>query len=1002
MQLFAIIANAERLTLKGRHIVEIFLQQQIRRSLVQTYLEIFDGHLGTLQGKADEGRQRKRVSVNSVKILRICTEINSELDQKQKYIVLIRLIEFAFSSGEQVNDQEMEFLSTVAGVFNISSYEYDLCLELAGRKKDFIKDVQQFLIINSGKNKFKNARHLLNDTLEGNLFVLYIKQASILFVRYSGNAQLTLNGHPLPCDTVGVLSPGSVIRGSKAQPVYYSDVMRSFLEDSHNREISLHVNRVEYIFKNGKKGLNQISFSASSGNLVGIMGGSGAGKSTLLNILNSNLVPAKGDVLINGVNIHRNKKKLEGIIGFVPQDDLLMEDLTVFQNIFYNSKLCFGNLTELEITAKANALLDTLGLLEIKDLRVGDVLNKTISGGQRKRLNIALELIRTPSVLFVDEPTSGLSSLDSENVMDLLKQLSISGKLVFVVIHQPSSDIFKLFDKLLILDIGGYPIYYGSPVDSLIYFKRKANYADADISECETCGNINPEQVFSIIESKVVDEFGNSTPSRKFSPAEWNEFYNREFAEMPNDKSKVQDRLKSVFKKPSRFQQLLVFVKRDVLSKLNNTQYLLINFLEAPLLAFILAFFLKYFKAGGAYIFRDNLNLTAYIFMSVIVALFMGLTVSAEEIIRDRKILKRESFLNLSRSSYLLSKVLVQFLISAIQTFSFVIIGNLIFGIKGMFFDYWLVLFSVSCFSNLLGLNISSAFDSVVTIYILIPFLIIPQIILSGLIVKFENLNPVVTTQSKVPVAGELMASRWAFEALAVNQFKNNEYQKHFFETDKVMSNASYKKNIWMQIVNDKIDSLLSGKNNNYHNQILFLKNELQKEIKAGSIAGAQLISVLNSSAVSEAALIKLKAEIENIKKYYTTQFKNAERKRDSIVSAVSGGNPQLLTLLEKEYANENLKDWVMNNTGFETPVVINNNELTYMLQPVYHDGNPNSFIRAQYFVSRKNVFGKYFDTYPVNIAVIWFMTLSLSIMLYYDVFKKIINAGNVFENRKK
>ena len=102
-------------------------------------------------------------------------------------------------------------------------------------------------------------------------------------------------------------------------------------------------------------------------------------------------------------------------------------------------------------------------------------LDKTISGGQRKRLNISLELIREPSVLFLDEPTSGLSSRDSENIMDLLKQLTLKGKLVFVVIHQPSSEIFKMFDKLIILDVGGYPIYYGNPVDSVIYFKKYIN-----------------------------------------------------------------------------------------------------------------------------------------------------------------------------------------------------------------------------------------------------------------------------------------------------------------------------------------------------------------------------------------------------------------------------------------------------------------------------------------------------------------------------------------------
>src|SRR3972149_4173186 len=156
----------------------------------------------------------------------------------------------------------------------------------------------------------------------------------------------------------------------------------------------------------------------------------------------------------------------------IPQDDLLIEELTVFQNLFYNAKLCFDNLTDFEITERVNAVLSDLGLFEARNLKVGSPLEKTISGGQRKRLNIALELIREPSVLFVDEPTSGLSSRDSENIMDLLKELALKDKLVFIVIHQPSSDIFKMFDKLLVLETGAYPIYYGHPLQSLIYFKN--------------------------------------------------------------------------------------------------------------------------------------------------------------------------------------------------------------------------------------------------------------------------------------------------------------------------------------------------------------------------------------------------------------------------------------------------------------------------------------------------------------------------------------------------
>ena len=181
-----------------------------------------------------------------------------------------------------------------------------------------------------------------------------------------------------------------------------------------------------------------------------------------------------------------------------------------------------------EIDTLVTKVLEDLGLAETKDLKVGSPLRKTISGGQRKRLNIGLELLREPAVLFCDEPTSGLSSRDSENIIDLLKELSLKGKLVFAVIHQPSSDIFKMFDKLLILDYGGYQIYYGNPVDAIVYFKRSINLVNSDEGECHECGNVNPEQIFNIIETKVINEYGHFTNERKISSEQWNTMFQKE------------------------------------------------------------------------------------------------------------------------------------------------------------------------------------------------------------------------------------------------------------------------------------------------------------------------------------------------------------------------------------------------------------------------------------------------------------------------------------------
>jgi ABC-type multidrug transport system ATPase subunit len=201
--------------------------------------------------------------------------------------------------------------------------------------------------------------------------------------------------------------------------------------------------------------------------------------------------------MVNHIDIHEHPEKVQGVIGYVPQDDLLIEELTVFENLYYAAKLCFGHYDEKDIVGLVIRVLSNLGLTEIRDLKVGSPLQKTISGGQRKRVNIALELLREPTILFVDEPTSGLSSRDSENILDLLKELALKGKLLFVVIHQPSSDIFKMFDRLIILDTGGHLIYNGNPIESIVYFKTRIHHANYNDSECHVCGNVNPEQIFN-------------------------------------------------------------------------------------------------------------------------------------------------------------------------------------------------------------------------------------------------------------------------------------------------------------------------------------------------------------------------------------------------------------------------------------------------------------------------------------------------------------------------
>ena len=787
MHLFAIIARPDSNEETRRPLVEDFLKQQLNQELYEEYLIVFDNYYQKYRKKSQGRRARKQLSASSVKVLTICILINKELNLKQRIIVLIRLLEFINKDGEP-SYQEIEFVNTVASTFNIIEKEYLNLKHFVFGNVSELYDGKELLIIDKNTTPENETTFYLDSyALDAPIYVYKSIATKMHIFVYQGLKEMYLNGQLIHKDRVYVLSSGSAIRDSKRYPLYYSDIVNAFKQTTEHAELMLDVSNVTYQFKNGVFGVQRINFSEETGKLIGIMGASGSGKSTFLNVLNGNLEPSSGYVRINGFDVHKEKNEIEGIIGYVSQDDLLIEDLTVFQNLYYNTKLCFGNYTKFQIYRLIIDIMINLGLDDIKHMKVGSPLNKKISGGQRKRLNIALELIRKPEVLFLDEPTSGLSSADSENILDLLKELSLQGKLIFVVIHQPSSDIFKMFDRLFLLDQGGYTVYDGDPVDSIVYFKSKIKQADWSASECPECGNVNPEQLFSIIESLVLDEYGKLSSVRKKKPHEWYKLYRETERKVPPEKPRKKFKLPRIsFKIPSPVKQFLVFTARDIRAKIANTQYLLMNIFEAPVLAFFLAYLFKYYSvaedSGGGYLLNKNENLPVYIFMAVIVAVFIGLTMSADEIIKDRSILKRESFLNLSRSSYLLSKISILFIISAYQALTFTIIGNFVLEIKGLNFEYWLILFSTWAAAVLIGLNISDGFKTSVAIYIMIPFLIIPQIILSGIIVRYEKLNPTITTPGIIPWYGEVITARWSYEALAVEQFTSNEYMKPLYK----------------------------------------------------------------------------------------------------------------------------------------------------------------------------------------------------------------------------
>ncbi len=1001
-QLFAIITKQDGgVTENERQFVINFFQTELDHDSIKEYLELYDSYSGYNKQGDDDERNKLTSVKDSVKTLGICKKINKTLTQKQKVVVLIKLLELV-GSDKNFTPQRMEIINTVSTVFNIVKDEYKLIETFVVSENLADLNFTDILLVDKAQGKMAELQKHAHAHIEGQLVFMRVSSVEMFFTKYLGHEANVLNGFIMQPNRVYLFSHGSTIKTQAGDALYYSDLVADFNEEIKTTKLSFNANVEEFKFPNGAIGLRNVLIAEGPGKLIGIMGASGAGKTTLLNVLAGLEKPSKGEILINGFDIHKEKDKIQGVIGYVSQDDLLIEELTVYQNLYYNAKLCFAHFSEEELHQRVMSVLENLGLDQRKDLKVGNPLEKTISGGQRKRLNIALELIREPAVLFLDEPTSGLSSRDSENVIDLLKELSLKGKLIFVVIHQPSSDIYKMFTKMIIMDTGGYPSYYGTPVEAITYFKKATHQVDSNRGQCETCGNVNPEQIFNIIEAKVVDEYGQPTSKRKITPPQWHDMYKERFK--INRVEDIKEEPPKTLNIPNWLKQTFIFTTRDFFAKISNTQYMLINLLEAPLLAIILAFIIKYKSAPGGqeYVFRFNENLPAFMLMSIIVALFMGLTVSAEEIIRDRKILKRESFLNLSWNSYLLSKLVILFALSAIQTLTFVVIGNLILEIKGMNMAFWLVLFTTSCFANVLGLNISSAFKNAVTVYVLIPLLLIPQMILSGLLFSFDKLNNLISTKGKVPIVADMMASRWAYEAMAVHQFINNNFTAPYYEYEREQAKADFKaayladdlkrRNAFvLQNFENKSDSVQRVVAAN----LAIIRDVLRTEPVKPGFEKVDLDAELTPQTYSKLRGMALDNAIEQYRKYYQKVYNDNVLIVEKAMAYYEKNTPgYTVTGYKDQYFNESLSDLVKNITTKER-LLEYDGKLIQQINPIYQSPSPTHIFdyRTQFFFPEKNLLGATVSTYLFNLLVIWVMTLLLYLLLYFEVLRKGIEA---------
>ncbi len=516
----------------------------------------------------------------------------------------------------------------------------------------------------------------------------------------------------------------------------------------------------------GQRLLEGVSLVVQPGELVAIMGSSGAGKTVLLSVLNGQVAPSVGRVLISGHDLYQYYDLFRGKIGHVPQDDILHADLTVWQALWYAARLRLPkDMGDEEIANRINKVLSQLGLDGTENTRIGDQRKRGISGGQRKRVNLAMELLTDPPILVLDEPTSGLSSTDAMSVIELLRSLADSGKTILVAIHQPSLEVFQKFDAVAVVardastEQVGRLAYFGRAWPDAVHFFEPPARPGYSLPR-------NAEGLLRGLSAKPVAEW----------LSDW---------EKSNAKSVWVDRRTMVLPKlpihheeykPQRvalFSQWSTLVRRALSIKAADLWSTMILILQAPLVGLLIgAVFSKVLRshpADSEQWFEVGINLATTMFVMALAAIYFGCSCTAREIVNELPIYRRERMVGLSILAYIGSKVTVLVAVSATQCALLLAVVIWFCDLHSGWWELYLVLFASGLAGGAIGLFISATFRTVEAAAGILPLMLLPMIVLGGILVKLRDL-PAPTR----PLAAA-MPSRWAFEGLVLPEAQTRE-----------------------------------------------------------------------------------------------------------------------------------------------------------------------------------------------------------------------------------
>ena len=509
----------------------------------------------------------------------------------------------------------------------------------------------------------------------------------------------------------------------------------------------------------GRRLLEDVSLTIYPSELVALMGPSGAGKTTLMNTLNGYVRPSAGAVLFNGQDLYANYDQFRMHLGYVPQDDIMHRDLTVHEALYYSARLRLPqDMSDAEIEQRIAKVLNQLNLTDAADIPIGSPEKKGVSGGQRKRVNLAMELLTDPFVLFLDEPTSGLSSQDALTVVKLLRDLANEGKTILLTIHQPSREIFRLMDSVALVSKDaqtaqpGRLIYFGPAYpDAVRFFNHQVEdeaepSPDLLLAAIEKPGSTAKwaaHYAASRIKRQYVDERAGaspiSIPGPGAAPAQ------------------------PVVRRDTGLLQWLTLLRRGFLIKVRDVWNTSILLAQAPIIAFLLvAVFRREVKPAvddQNWLAASHASATV-LFLMVISALWFGCSNSAREIVGEWAIYHRERMINLKVPSYVVAKLMLLGALCVVQCAMLLGIVSLGCNLRGHLLPMFALLLLTALVGVALGLVVSAVSWTSEVAVSLVPLVLLPMVILGGMMQPtYKMVEPLRWLTAAMP-------SRWSFEGV--------------------------------------------------------------------------------------------------------------------------------------------------------------------------------------------------------------------------------------------